>query len=83
MKDVIFEASEIVSSVKSYERFVQNFYKPDRINFLGCSEMYCEEKIDSLIYTLQHLKKYLKNVDKSQKRQEKELAVINPPLTQS
>lgn len=60
-------AAKIVSSVKEYTRCIDKFYG-DEINFLGCSEPYVEEKIDHLIYQLQHLKKHTRSIDKAQER---------------
>lgn len=60
-------ANEIVSSVKSYREFIGKYFRYDNIDFMGCSEYYCEEKINALITELQYLKKHLKHVEKTQR----------------
>jgi len=54
---------EIVNSIKDYSREVDKMYYED-IDFLGCSEPYCREKIDYLIFKLKTLKGHLKQIDK-------------------
>jgi hypothetical protein len=57
MKEKI-NAMEIVNSIKNYSREVDKMYY-NKIDFLGCSEPYCREKIDYLIFKLKTLKGHL------------------------
>ena len=59
-------AMEIVNSIKNYSQEVDKMYYED-IDFLGCSELYCREKIDFLIFKLKTLKGHLKLLDKANK----------------
>lgn len=75
MRKENIEAMDIVSSVKNYSSYIDKNFYGDHINFLGCSESYVEEKINHLIYMLQHLKKYLRAVEKIQEQEEKTMRV--------
>lgn len=56
-------ANTIVSFAKEISKEAFNLMVDD-IDFLGCSELYVEEKIDSAIYALKELKRQCKSADK-------------------
>jgi hypothetical protein len=60
------KADKIVSLVKKQREEIMELYRNDneKIDFLGCSLGYCEEKINYLIRTLQDYKKYLREINK-------------------
>lgn len=53
-------ADKIVSTVKRQRLEIIEFFNDEPIDFLGCSKIYCEEKINYLISALKDLKKELK-----------------------
>ena len=67
MKENNIEADDIVSLVKEQKRQIEALWTGDNINFMGCSEGYCEEKINALISVLKDFKQYLKRQDKEQR----------------
>jgi len=55
------KANEIVTIIKNQTKEIYNLMDNENIDFIGCSEHYCEEKINYLIDSLKNFKKYLKS----------------------
>jgi len=53
-------AMYIVDSIKDYTKQVDHMNMLMELDFIGCSEDYCKEKIDYLIFKLKTLKGHLK-----------------------
>lgn len=62
------QASYIVGLMKSHRESVFALLNVKKVNFIGCSEDYVEEKIDAHIDALKMLKKQLRRVDKRQRK---------------
>jgi hypothetical protein len=63
------KANEIVSLIKDMSIDIMSLFDNKSIDFIGCSSLYCEEKINYLSYQLKFLKKYLKQKDKEQQKE--------------
>jgi hypothetical protein len=59
------EANTIVQKIREMQKEIRELQDDEQINFVGCSEDYCEEKIDFLITTLRYFKQYLRQIEKN------------------